>query len=125
MTLASSDPFDNPIINPALLESPFDIYVMVEAIKSAKRFVEAPAWKGYIIQALGALNSTIDEDLAEYARNSASTVFHPVRTARMTSYSNQDGVVNPDLLVKGSSGLRIVDASVLVSLSLALRDQYF
>ncbi|KAG1801876.1 aryl-alcohol oxidase-like protein [Suillus variegatus] len=113
VTLASSDPFDNPIINPALLESPFDIYVMVEAIKSAKRFVEAPAWKGYIIQALGALNSTIDEDLAEYARNSASTVFHPVRTARMTSYSNQDGVVNPDLLVKGSSGLRIVDASVL------------
>ncbi|KAG1842904.1 aryl-alcohol oxidase-like protein [Suillus tomentosus] len=113
VTLASSDPFDNPIINPALLESPFDIYVMVEAIKSAKRFVEAPAWKGYIIQALGALNSTIDEDLAEYARNSTSTVFHPVGTARMTSYSNQDGVVNPDLLVKGSSGLRIVDASVL------------
>ncbi|KAG2107386.1 aryl-alcohol oxidase-like protein [Suillus discolor] len=113
VTLASSDPFDNPIIDPALLGSPFDIYVMVEAIKSAKRFVEAPAWKGYIIQALGALNSTIDEDLAEYARNSTTTVFHPVGTARMTSYSNQDGVVNPDLLVKGASGLRIVDASVL------------
>ncbi|KAG1837492.1 GMC oxidoreductase-domain-containing protein, partial [Suillus subluteus] len=113
VTLASCDPFDNPIVNPALLESPFDLYVMVEAIKAAKRFVEAPAWKGYIIQAVGTLNSTTDEDLAEYARHSTSTVFHPVGTARMTSYSNQDGVVNPNLLVKGCSGLRIVDASVL------------
>lgn len=113
VTLASSDPFDNPIINPALLESPFDLWVMVEAIKAAKRFVEAPAWNDYVIQAVGSLNSTTDEDLAEYARNSTSTVFHPVGTARMTSYSNQDGVVNPDLLVKGCSGLRIVDASVL------------
>jgi choline dehydrogenase len=125
VTLASSDPFDNPIINPALLESPFDLYVMVEAIKTAKRFVEASAWKGYIIQAVGALNSTTDEDLALYARNSTSTVFHPVGTARMTSYSNKSGVVNPDLIVKGCSGLRIVDASVLVSRSLALRDQCF
>lgn len=113
VTLASSDPFDNPIIDPALLESPFDLHVMVEAIKTAKRFVEASAWKGYIIQAVGALNSTADEDLASYARNSTTTVFHPVGTARMTSYSNKNGVVNPDLLVKGCSGLRIVDASVL------------
>ncbi|KAG1769906.1 glycosyl hydrolase family 3 N terminal domain-containing protein [Suillus placidus] len=105
VTLASSDPFDNPIIDPALLESPFNLYVMVEAIKTAKRFAEASAWKGNIIQAVGALNSTTDEDLASYAQNSTSAVFHPVGTARMTSYSNKDSVVNPDLLVKGCSGL--------------------
>lgn len=113
VTLASGDPFDNPIIDPALLESPFDLCVMVEAIKTAKRFVEAPAWDGYIIEAVGALNSTTDEDLVDYARNFTSTVFHPVGTARMTSHADQDGVVNPNLLVKGCSGLRIVDASVL------------
>ncbi len=35
----------------------------------------------------------------------------------MSSYSSPDGVVNPDLTVKGTSGLRVVDLSVIVSVS--------
>lgn len=38
---------------------------------------------------------------------------HALGTAAMSAEDAKDGVVNPDLRVKGAAGLRIVDASVL------------
>lgn len=86
---------------------------MREGIKAARRFVEAPAWNNYIISRLS--NATTDSEIEAFARASASTLFHPVGTAAMSSRNAPYGVVDPDLTVKGLAGLRIVDASVLVS----------
>ncbi|KAH9054897.1 aryl-alcohol-oxidase from pleurotus Eryingii [Lactarius vividus] len=86
ITLASAKPFDAPNIDPALLNSDFDIFTIREGT---------------------------DAQIEAYARNHAATVFHPFSTAFMSPNSSSHGVVNPDFGVKKTVGLRIVDASVL------------
>ncbi|CCM06044.1 uncharacterized protein FIBRA_08290 [Fibroporia radiculosa] len=114
VTLASNDPFDYPLIDPGLLSSPFDLAVMTQAIQDAQTFLSAPAWDGYISGPAGELaNVQTEEELETYIKNNGATVWHPVSTARMEPASGEGGVVTSELLVKGTSGLRIVDASVL------------
>jgi choline dehydrogenase-like flavoprotein len=112
VTINSTSPLDPPLINPNLLQSTFDLLAMREAFLATRRFASAPAWKGYLLSEL--VNIT-DDNLDEYIRNSTTTVFHPVSTARMSRKGEDWGVVDPDLRVKGVEGLRIVDASVFVS----------
>ena len=90
--LNSSDPFDFPLIDPAFLKHPVDAFVAVEAIKSARRFLAAPAWKDYVIGqfGVGGLAKT-DAEIEEFARNQTSTVFHPVGTARMSAVDAKSG----------------------------------
>lgn len=116
VTLASSDPFDFPLIDPGFLTAPIDVEMMVNGMRQAMDFLRAPAWDGYVLQEFPPLSqASTDAELAAYARNSSVTENHPVGTARMSSASSDDGVLTPDLRVKGTSGLRVVDASVLVS----------
>jgi choline dehydrogenase-like flavoprotein len=61
------------------------------------------------------LENVTNEELDEYLRNRTGSAFHPVGTAAMSARNARYGVVDPDLLVKGMRGLRIIDASVLVS----------
>ncbi len=51
-----------------------------------------------------------DDDFKQYIRNNASTVYHPCGTNRMGS--DERSGVDPELRVRGVSGLRVVDASV-------------
>ncbi|KAL0567547.1 hypothetical protein V5O48_014443, partial [Marasmius crinis-equi] len=110
VTLNSTNPFDDPIIDPQLYSTDFDIQSMVQAMKTADSFVHQPKWKGYIQQPLVQLAS--DNEKADYARNNSITVNHPVGTARMGPGGVTGGVVDSSLRVKGVKGLRIVDASV-------------
>jgi choline dehydrogenase-like flavoprotein len=114
VTLRSSDPFDAPIIDPNFLASEFDMFVMRYAIHAARRFVAAHAFDGYILRPL--FNATTDEEIDEMIRNTTRTIYHPVGTLSMSAKSDNWGVVDPDLSVKGVKGLRVVDASVFVSL---------
>ncbi|KAI0299053.1 aryl-alcohol-oxidase from pleurotus Eryingii [Multifurca ochricompacta] len=116
ITPTSRSPWQAPLIDPALLNSDFDIFAIREAIKAAQRFAAAPAWKGYVIGPFGDLaTAKTDAELEEYARRHAATVFHPVGTAAMAPKHSSAGVVDPDLVLKGAVGLRIVDASVFVA----------
>ncbi|OBZ73918.1 Pyranose dehydrogenase 1, partial [Grifola frondosa] len=113
VTLASSDPFADPVIDPALLTDPVDLAIMVGAIKAVRTLVTAPAWDGYIIAPVPAFgNATTDAELEAYAQAFTTTVFHPVGTARMSAEGSGVGVVDASLRVKNVTGLRIVDASV-------------
>ncbi|KAJ7121245.1 aryl-alcohol oxidase [Mycena crocata] len=113
VTLNSSDPFSPPLINPNLLGSEVDIFFMREAVRSAVRFAAAPAWADYVISPFGFNSTDTDAELDEYIRDNAATVFHPVGTASMSPKGATWGVVDPDLIVKGLRGLRIVDLSVV------------
>ncbi|KAG6899572.1 hypothetical protein C0993_009151 [Termitomyces sp. T159_Od127] len=113
LKLASCDPFEAPLIDPALLKEESDRIVMRESIKHALAFTKAPVWDGYIIAPSGGLeNATTDEKIDEYISAAASTFFHPTSTLSMSAKGANDGVVDPDLKVKNVVGLRVVDASV-------------
>ncbi|KAJ3517011.1 hypothetical protein NLJ89_g768 [Agrocybe chaxingu] len=111
ITINSTNPFDAPLINPNLLGTDFDRYTMREAIRSARRFMDGPAWSDYILSRSNP--ATTDEELDAYISRLGSTIFHPVGTASMSPRGADWGVVDPDLRVKGAIGLRIVDASVI------------
>ncbi|KAJ7824447.1 aryl-alcohol oxidase [Mycena olivaceomarginata] len=101
LTLKTANPFDQPNINPNLLGSDFDLFVMTEAVRAARNFLNSKAWKGYIIREFEDLAAaTTDAKLKEYIQNNSGTVFHPVGTASMSPKG-------------GISGLRIADASIL------------
>ncbi|KAK0208998.1 aryl-alcohol oxidase-like protein [Desarmillaria ectypa] len=90
----SSDPLGAPLIDPGYLSSEFDVFTLVEAVKSALRFVSVSAWDDFVLEPYGELaEATTDEAL-------------------MSPKAADYGAVDPDLLVKGVSGLRIVDASI-------------
>ncbi len=95
---------------------------MRHAVRSVVRFASAPAWSGFLTGPAAdfAKVDTDDDDAVDaWARAQASTIWHPVGTARMGKCGGQGAVVNPDLTVQGARGLRIVDASVLVRSSSA------
>lgn len=114
--LNTSDPFTAPLIDPGFYTSDIDFKIMKFGIRSVQRFLTATAWKDYIIEPVNGANNTTagtDADLEEYVRSNTITVFHPTGTSSLSPVGADWGVVDPDLRVKGVSGLRIVDLSVL------------
>lgn len=115
LKLNSTDPFAFPIINPNFFDSEFDQAIMVGAVRAARRFVEAAPWKGFVTGRFGVVNgANTDEEIIAASRQSIVTIWHPTSTARMSPKAAKFGVVDPQLLVKGAKGLRIVDASIFV-----------
>ncbi|KAF7373920.1 GMC oxidoreductase [Mycena sanguinolenta] len=112
ITLASNDPLAHPIIDPKLLGTEIDRVTMREAFRATRKFVTGPGFKDYIVRELSAEVPDTDEGIDAYLKATTAVEFHGTGTAKMSAKDAKDGVVNPDLLVKGAVGLRIVDASV-------------
>lgn len=127
ITLSSRSPFDHPIISPKLLDTDFDIFTIREAVKSVHRFMSAPVWDGYVLGEYGDFShARTDAEIEEYARSHSGTINHVSCTVPMgkTTTSGEgameSGVLNAaDLSVKGTVGLRVVDASVFASVSIS------
>ncbi|KAJ7286789.1 aryl-alcohol oxidase [Mycena rebaudengoi] len=113
ISINSSNPFDPPLIDPGLLASEFDLFTLREALKRAQKFVSAPAWNNYIIGPTEDLENITSAALDQHIRNTGSSALHMVGSAGMSARNAGYGVVDPDLLVKGVNGLRIIDASVI------------
>ncbi|KAJ7629675.1 aryl-alcohol oxidase [Mycena polygramma] len=114
LTLKTANPYDQPDINPNLLGSDFDLFVMKAAVRAAQKFASAKSWTGFVIREFEDLAETIDDaKLTAYVKNNSETIFHPVGTASMSPKGARFGVVDPDMVAKGISGLRIADASIL------------
>jgi hypothetical protein len=114
VTLQSNNPFDPPLINPNFIGNDFDVALLREGVKSAQRLVTlGSTFHGYIISSLH--NMTTDDEIDDFMRTTLAGFSHPVSTCAMSPKGAQFGVVDPDLTLKGAVGLRVVDASVLVS----------
>ncbi|KAF5362466.1 hypothetical protein D9756_002088 [Leucocoprinus leucothites] len=112
LTLASSDPFAHPIINPNYFSTEFDRFAMREAFKASRRFLSGPAWSDYIVSPVQLDGEPTDDEIDAYYRQITGSIYHPVGTAAMTAVDAGFGVVNPDFKVKGVEGLKVVDASL-------------
>ncbi len=112
--LQSADPLDAPLIDPAFLEHPDDLDVLVEGYKLTRRLMGAPAMSEFVTKDLFESRSQSDEDIRGLLRERTDTVYHPVGTCRMGS--DELAVVDSQLRVRGTEGLRVVDASIMPTL---------
>jgi choline dehydrogenase-like flavoprotein len=116
ITLNSSNPLAHPVINPNYLTTEFDQRAIVQAMKDVFKFVANDAFTGYIGALYGPLaNATTDAQLLANVKAHGVTIWHGAGTAKMSARGAHWGVVDPDLKVKGTLGLRVADTSVFVS----------
>ena len=112
IALRSPDPAAYPAIHPNYLATETDQRTAVAAMKVSRRICQAPALAEHIRDELDpgpAVQS--DEELLDHARNSATTIYHPVGTCKMGR--DPMAVVDERLRVHGVAGLRVVDASIM------------
>jgi choline dehydrogenase len=115
VTLASSDPTALARVDPQYLSRDEDLAVFEHGIRYARELVHTAAFNNLRGRELAPGEAvTSSAGLRDYIRRIASTVWHPVGTCRMGN--DEDTVVDDQLRVRGTEGLRIVDASVMPKL---------
>lgn len=115
--LQSNHPADHPLIDPKYLTHPDDIKVMIDGIKLARTLLAAPSFASFEgKERHPGEDAQSDEDLTEFLRERAETIYHPIGTCKMGKESDPMAVVNNKLKVFGIHNLRVVDASVMPSL---------
>jgi choline dehydrogenase len=116
--IASPDAHAAPLIAPNYLSTERDREVAANALRLTRRIAAAPALARYAPQEiLPGIAFQTDEELAQAAGNIGTTIFHPVGTCRMGSDNDPGAVVDSRLRVIGLRGLRIVDASIMPTIT--------
>jgi choline dehydrogenase-like flavoprotein len=113
--LASADPFAAPRIDPAFLAERDDVDRLVRGFKAMRRILAQPALAGHGAHELAASAAAqSDEEIERFVRGHADTIYHPVGSCRMGKGALD--VVDDELRVRGTDGLRVVDASIMPSI---------
>ncbi|MHC8495052.1 GMC family oxidoreductase [Thalassospira sp. SM2505] len=117
VTLTSSDPHAAPHIAPNYLGTDLDREVSVQSIRHARALMATKNMAQYCpVEFAPGAEVTSDEALADAAGKVATTIFHPVGTAKIGPKDDPMAVVDEQLRVRGVENLRVVDASVMPSI---------
>jgi choline dehydrogenase len=112
----TADPFDRPAIRPNYLAVRSDQEVMAAGIRLARQIFAAPAIARHSVrEILPGPEIVSDADLVQHMRDYGTTIYHPVGTCRMGE--DPSCVVDSRLRVRGIGGLRVIDASVMPTLT--------
>ncbi|SJM68511.1 GMC family oxidoreductase [Gulosibacter sp. 10] len=116
--LASADPHDRALLDPQTLSTDEDIESLVASVKECREIVrQAPLAEEWgAVEVYPGEDVQTDEEIAEYARQNCVTYHHQVGTCRMGA--DELAVVDPRTLeVHGLPGVRVIDASVMPSVT--------
>ncbi len=118
VSIRSADPTAAPAIAPNYLSTEEDRKVAADSLRLARNIVAQPALGRFQPEEFKpGVEYQSDDELARLAGDIATTIFHPVGTARMGRSSDPMAVVDPQLRVIGIDGLRVVDASVMPAIT--------
>lgn len=116
--LKSADHAVPPRIAPHYLSTDQDRQVAADSLRVARRIAAQDAMAKYRPREYKpGVEFESDEDLARLAGDIATTIFHPVGTAKMGKPDDAMAVVDSQLKVRGVAGLRVVDASVMPTIT--------
>ena len=112
----SGDPRQQPKINPRYLTEENDRRAIVGGLKFVREMFHAPALQPYVgEERLPGKQIQTDEELLDYAKRNGNTVYHASCTCMMGQHAMS--VVDDQLRVHGIEGLRVIDASVMPSVT--------
>ena len=120
VTLKSNDPAEPLAIKPNYLATPEDRRVAADSIRVTRRIVSQAALRPYAPEEYlpgGAIRDDDEAALEKAAGDIGTTIFHPVGTARMGRDDDTRAVVDARLRVIGTENLRVIDASVMPSIT--------
>ncbi|MCZ8182869.1 MAG: GMC family oxidoreductase N-terminal domain-containing protein [Beijerinckiaceae bacterium] len=116
--LASADPFEAPVIDPNYLATEEDRQVAADSLRLVRRIVASEAMRPFEPEEYRPGPDIRSEaDLIRAAGDLGTTIFHPVGTARMGRRDDPQAVVDERLSVIGVEGLRVIDASVMPTIT--------
>jgi choline dehydrogenase len=112
----SNRPGDAPAINPRYLSEESDRRAIIGGLRLARRLFAAPALQQFVREeTLPGPQIQTDDELLDYARRYGGTCYHASCTCLMGSHPMS--VVDSELRVHGLDGLRVIDASVMPSVT--------
>jgi choline dehydrogenase len=120
LKLKSRDPAAAPSIRPNYLATPEDRRVAADSIRITRKISAQPALAPYKPEEYLPGPQVRDDDqaaLEKAAGDIGTTIFHPVGTARMGRDDDANAVVDARLRVMGIDRLRVIDASVMPSIT--------
>jgi len=107
-----ADPLARPAIRPNYLAAASDIRALLSGIGLARRiFAAPPLVRHSAVETMPGADIQSDEALIRFLRDAGSNLHHPVGTCRMGE--DPMAVVDSRLRVHGLQGLRVIDASVM------------
>jgi len=118
LAIRSTDPFDQPLIEPNYFAAEIDRKTMVSGLKILREIYRQKSFRQlWDIEMVPGEAVDSDAGLWDFARTSGGTVFHCVGTCRMGS--DDQSVLDPQLRVRGVEKLRVIDASVMPQITSA------
>ena len=114
--ITSPDPAKQPAIVSNYLAADIDRRVLLAAMRMSRRIVAEPPFSDLVVREhVPGPAATSDDDLMAFARAQGSTIYHPCGTAMMGTGTN--AVVDARLRVHGLDGVRVVDASIMPTMT--------
>ena len=114
ITLASANPDDAPLIDPAFLVDEDDVAQMVAGYKLTKKLLMSPVLASKYIDDMFTKGVVTDDDIRHVLRSRVDTVYHPAGSCKMGN--DEMAVVDHELRVHGIAALRVVDCSIMPTL---------
>jgi choline dehydrogenase len=116
--IRSPDPHAAPAIDCRYLSTPGDRKVAADSLRLTRRIAAQPALARYAPEEfLPGPKFQSDDELARAAGDIGTTIFHPIGTCRMGRPDDPMAVVDPRLRLRGIERLRVVDASVMPTIT--------
>jgi choline dehydrogenase len=116
--IKSADPLAVPAIRPNYLSTDVDRRIAADSLRLTRRIAAQPSLAKYQPdEFLPGPKFQSDEELARAAGDIGTTIFHPVGTCKMGPDSDSAAVVDARLRVRGIEALRVVDASIMPTIT--------
>lgn len=108
----------SPAVHPNYLATETDCRVPVAGMKISRMLAATDPLRSPIVEERNpGAHVRTDEELLESARQTAVTIYHPVGTCKMGPAGDAGAVVDPRLRIHGIAGLRVVDASIMPTIT--------